>query len=234
MLALTLTAAPVRRTALPALAGGSAARRTGAAPLDVVLRSSARQVEVDAELARALLSQHPQAAGLVRQRFASLVNGILQRALGADADVEDVEQEVFLGVFRDIRRLRHPEALRSFVLTITKRTLGRVLRRNRAQRGLWVADDEASADFVGEVGDPAAHHAYCHLCSLLQRLRERERQAFMLRFVAGMETEEVARALGVSVPTARRAFTRALSRVLTWGERHPFLGDYLAKVGELT
>lgn len=91
---------------------------------DVIRRSSNRQLEVDAELALALLSKQPQAAIVVRQRFSSLVNGILRRALGRDADVEDAEQEVFLAIFRDIRQLRQPEALRSFVLTITKRWMG--------------------------------------------------------------------------------------------------------------
>ena len=194
---------------------------------DVIRRSSNRQLEVDAELALALLSKQPQAAIIVRQRFSSLVNGILRRALGRDADVEDAEQEVFLAIFRDIRQLRQPEALRSFVLTITKRTLSRQLRRNRTRGRLLIADAEALPDAVGDVADPAAKHAYCHLGHLLERLRERERKAFVLRFVERMETEEVARALGVSVPTARRAFTRALSRVLTWGTRHPFLCDYL-------
>jgi len=193
-------------------------------------RSGNKQVDVDADLALALRSSQPEAALLVRQRFSSLVSGILRRGLGRDGDVEDAEQEVFLAIFRDIRRLRRPEALRSFVLIITRRTVSRELRRTRTRGRLLVAGAEDAPDPVGDVADAAAKHAYCHLGYLLERLRERDRKAFMLRFVAGMETEEVARALGVSVPTARRAYTRALNRVLTWGARHPFLCDYLENV----
>jgi RNA polymerase sigma-70 factor, ECF subfamily len=183
----------------------------------------------DAELAVALLSKQPQAGVLARQRFSPLVSRIVRKALGPDADVEDVEQEVFVGFFSGIQKLRNPESLRTFVLTVTKRTLARELRRKTARRRLLVPEAGDSPDPIGDVADPAAHHAYRHLCCLLARLRERDRQAFALRFVAGMEVEEVAQALGVSYPTARRCFTRAMDRVMAWGVRHPFLCDYLAE-----
>jgi len=196
------------------------------APSSISSSGSSRD-DADVALALALLSNQPQAAVQARQRFASLVNRILRKALGHDADVEDVEQEVFLGIFSGIQRLNHPRALRTFVLTVTKRTLSRELRRSRARRQLLVADEAESTERIGDVADPAARHAFSHLRCLVERLRERERRAFVLHFVAGMEDEEVARALGVSLPTARRSFQRAMERVTLWGERHPFLRDYL-------
>lgn len=189
------------------------------------------RTNTDAALALSLLAKEPRAALLVRQRFASLVQRILRKRLGPDADLEDVEQEVFWGIFRGIHRLRHPNALRTFVLTVTKRTLQRELRRNRARSRLLGVSEAPSSDLIGDVADPAARHAFSHLRCLVQRLRERERTAFVLRFVEGMEAEEVAKALGVSRPTARRCFTRAYGRVTTWGERHPFLRDYLESAG---
>jgi RNA polymerase sigma-70 factor (ECF subfamily) len=190
-------------------------------------RSVSGRVNSDAELALALLSNQPKAAMLTRQRFAPLVSRIVRKALGPDADVEDVEQDVFLGIFSGIQRLRNPESLRTFVLTVTKRTLGRELRRTTARGRLLVPEAGDSPDPAADLPDPAAHHAYGHLCQLLERLRERDRQAFVLRFAAGMEVEEVAQALGVSYPTARRCFTRAMRRVMAWAVRDPFLCDYL-------
>lgn len=190
--------------------------------------SGSSRTQADAELALALLAKDPRAAALVRQRFAPLVNRILRKALGQDADLEDVEQEVFLSIFRGIHGLRHPRALRTFVLTVTKRTLQRELRRSRARRQLLVSSEAEAPDQVGDVADAAARHAFSHLRCLLERLRERERQAFVLRFVEGMEAEEIAKVLGVSLPTARRCVARAFGRVTTWGERHPFLREYVA------
>lgn len=203
------------------------------APGDFAGGSGSTRTHADAELALALLAKDPRAAALVRQRFSPLVNRILRKALGEDADLEDVEQEVFLSIFRGIHGLRHPHALRTFVLTVTKRTLQRELRRSRARRQLLVVSETEteSLDQIGDVADAAARHAFSHLRCLLERLRERERQAFVLRFVEGMEAEEIAKALGVSLPTARRCVARAFGRVTTWGERHPFLREYVASSG---
>jgi hypothetical protein len=43
-----------------------------------------------------------------------------------------------------------------------------------------------------------------------------------------MEAAEVATALEVSVPTARRCFTRAWERITFFAQRDPFLVDYLS------
>ncbi|MES1188633.1 MAG: sigma-70 family RNA polymerase sigma factor [Myxococcales bacterium] len=193
-----------------------------------VFPSEGGRVDTDADLARGLLSQRPDAAELVRQRFAPLVRRWFRRGLGPDADLEDLEQEAFLRIFGGIHRLRDPEALRIFVITVVKRTLGRELRRKRRREGLFVSHEPEAANVIGEVADPAANHAFCHFRCLLERLCERDRRAFVLRFAAGLETEQVAEALGVSMPTARRSFTRAKSRVTTWAGRHPFLSEYLA------
>ena len=75
--------------------------------------------------------------------------------------------------------------------------------------------------------DPAAKHALLGLEQLVARLRYRERNAFMLRFVEGMDAAEVGERLGVSAPTARRSFAKAWKRINVWASRDPFLADYL-------
>jgi DNA-directed RNA polymerase specialized sigma24 family protein len=75
--------------------------------------------------------------------------------------------------------------------------------------------------------DPAAKHAFLSLQQLVARLRRRERTAFVLRYVEGMDAAEVAAVLGVSAPTARRSFSRAWRLINLWAGRDPFLADYL-------
>ena len=76
--------------------------------------------------------------------------------------------------------------------------------------------------------DTSSQHALIHFYRALNRINERDRTAFVLRFIEGMEASEVAAALGVSVPTARRCFTRAWERVTFFAQRDPFLVDYLS------
>jgi len=180
----------------------------------------------DAELAAALIAGDASASAIAWRRFVPLVSRMARRALGSGEEVEDIVQEVFATLFRAVHRLREPDALRAFVVTITRRVLGHDIRKRRARAHL-------NADLClqllnnSEKGDPATHHAYIHFRLLLGRLKERERRAFILRFVACMDAPEVAHTLGVSVPTARRAFSRAQSRLALWAGRHAFLSDYL-------
>lgn len=180
----------------------------------------------DGELAAALIAGDPSASAIAWRRFVPLVSRMARRALGSREGVEDVVQDVFSTLFRAIHRLREPDALRGFVITITRRLVGHDLRKRRARAHLN-ADLGLHLLNSSDRGDPATHHAYLHFRLLLGRLKERERRAFILRFVACMGVPEVAHTLGVSVPTARRAFSRAQSRLTLWAGRHPFLSDYL-------
>src|ERR1051325_5467647 len=74
----------------------------------------------DASLARALIRGDVAAPRVMWARFAPMVHRMLKRALGPAHDVEDIAQDVFLTFFRKVRDLRAPEALRAFVIAITR------------------------------------------------------------------------------------------------------------------
>lgn len=183
--------------------------------------------DTEAELAGAPPSRQALTPQFVRQRFGPLVRRWLRKGLGPDAEIEDAEQEAFLAIFSGLHRLRQPEALRLFVITVTRRTLARELRRRQRRDLLFASHESSSLDTIEHVADTDARDAFCQFSSLLERLGERDRQAFVLRFAAGMETQEVAQVLGVSMPTAKRCFMRAWGRVTAWAVRDPVLCEYL-------
>jgi RNA polymerase sigma-70 factor, ECF subfamily len=180
----------------------------------------------DAELAEALRRGVPGAQQAAWRRFMPVVTGMARRRLGGSADVDDVVQEAFLALFCSIKRLREAVALRAFALTITARVLNREVHR-RVRAGPVSTGEGALELLACDEPDPAARHAYSVLRGLVDRLRVRERRAFTLRFVAGMNAFEVATALGVSVPTARRVLSSAQKRMSVWASRDPFLVDYM-------
>jgi RNA polymerase sigma-70 factor (ECF subfamily) len=181
----------------------------------------------EAALAKALAGADADAYQTVWRRFHPLVSAMVRRGLRNQDDTEDLVQEVFLAVFRGAPALRDPLALRAFVLTITARMLNRKLKTRR--RGLQLATDSQGRvdDVVGTHADATAKHAVAGLGKLMNRLRARERDAFLLHFVGGLDATDVAQSLGVSTPTARRALSRACRYVRLWASRDPFLFDYL-------
>jgi RNA polymerase sigma-70 factor, ECF subfamily len=177
------------------------------------------------ELARALIEQRPGAADVAMKRFSPLVHTVLRRGLGTSSELEDVQQEVFMCVFRRISALRNPEALRGFVIGIAVNTVY-LERRRRKLRNRVALEQPMTFDLLQARTSSTFSLAWMRLERLLRRLRERERVTFVLRFIERRSTKEVAATLGLSIATARRSFSYAWKRVTTWAARDPFLSDY--------
>jgi RNA polymerase sigma factor (sigma-70 family) len=180
----------------------------------------------DTELVRALTERRPEAFRTAWERFSPLVGGVLRHALGGD-ELEDAKQEVFSCLFTRVTTLRDPLALRPFVLAITLNTVKYERRRRRRRARVALMSDPAQLGVVSPGGQPVASLAFARFTRLLRKLAERERATFVYRFVEGMTVAQVAQALNLSEPTARRSFSRAWLRMQKWAARDPFLNEYL-------
>jgi RNA polymerase sigma-70 factor (ECF subfamily) len=165
-----------------------------------------------------------------------MVRGIVRRSLGPEFDADSVVQEVFLCLFQKVGTLREPAALRGFVMTITvltvRTTLRTELRRRRLRRWLGVQQETEPKSLRLVPEDMDSRQALARFYEILNKINQRDRMAFVLRFVEGMGVAEVAIALDVSVPTVRRCFKRAWERFTLLASRDPFLADYVAALRE--
>jgi RNA polymerase sigma-70 factor (ECF subfamily) len=135
------------------------------------------------------------------------------RAVGPRADVEDLTQEVFLRVFSRIGNLREAQALQEFVMAVAVNTLKGDLRRRWVRRNVLLSKDGSVPDIEDRGADPEAREALARCYAILDKLRARERAAFVLRYMEERTLEEVAKGLGVSLRTVKRLLTRAAERV---------------------
>jgi RNA polymerase sigma-70 factor (ECF subfamily) len=181
----------------------------------------------DADLAALAARGDPRAAAEIWDKHSSLVRGILCRSLGPSDEIADLVQEVFLRFFRELKNLRDPNALRSFLIGITLRVAGSELRRRRVRRWLRLTD-------TGTLPEPASErssdpqHALTRLYAILDGLDTRGRLAFTLRHFEGYELTELAAALGCSLATAKRHLARAQDRVYAITRREALFAPYLA------
>ena len=202
--------------------------------LTVPLAVSALTTVEDADLARALVDRHPDAPRAVWSRFAPLVRRIVRRSMGPDQGVEDIVQDVFATLFAKPERLREPAAFRAFIISITLHNVSYELRRRRVRRWVGLSPTSELPDIRVVESNPEAREALVRFYRILDSVRTRDRMAFVLRYVDGMEVAEVAKAMDTSVPTARRCFTRAYKRVALLASRDPFLADYLTTLSGRT
>jgi RNA polymerase sigma-70 factor (ECF subfamily) len=206
------------------------ARGTDAGALQLV-RAGGEPVRSDAALVRALCQGDAAAERAVWNRYAGMVCHVAQRTLGSREDAEDLAQEVFGCLFAKIRSLENPEALRSFIYSITVRTLKWELRRRRVRRWVTLSD-------TGEVPDlsvPAVDHVSRQLLRLfyavLDKLAAEERMIFVLRHVERLTLEEVALSMGISLATAKRRLARSNQKVEALLDRDADLAGALHALG---
>jgi RNA polymerase sigma-70 factor (ECF subfamily) len=183
----------------------------------------------DAELALAIKGQHPHAPAITWKRFAPLVRRIVRRSFGAEYDVEDLVQDIFMRLFGKIQDLREPGALRAYLVSITVLSIRHEIRRRKIRRIVGLMPTPALAELSVVPEDNGARQALTRFYAILERIGARERTAFVLRYVEEMADQEVADALGVSLATARRASAKAFERVSLHARNDPFLAELLPK-----
>jgi RNA polymerase sigma factor (sigma-70 family) len=166
--------------------------------------------DTDAELVGRCLRGDAAAIAALVQRYQAEVFGLCVRLLNHRHDAEDVSQEVFLRVFRSLRRWDSARPLRPWVMGIAVNRC-RTWMSQRGRRPETVdylhetaagrpADD--SAELVGEIR------------SALAELRDEYRTVFVLFHEQGLPYEEIAEALERPVGTVKTWLHRARLEML--------------------
>jgi RNA polymerase sigma-70 factor (ECF subfamily) len=173
----------------------------------------------------------PEAHAVIFDRYASLVRSVVRRSIRVESDVEDLVQEVFLQFYRSHTLLRNREALRAFICGISLRITIRELRFRRARKRDQPTNEggQATGACVVPPADFEAREAVARMRAMLDRLDAKDRTAFVLRHVEGLELTEVARRLDMSLATVKRRLARIAHRVNAMSKNDQRLVDYLGK-----
>jgi RNA polymerase sigma-70 factor (ECF subfamily) len=182
-------------------------------------------------LVHALTAREEWAARLAWNRYAPMVYGLLDRALGSAGESEDLTQEVFLRVFARIHTLRDPAALRSFIYSSALRMLRWHLRAKRVRRLLSLSDSGELPDRASPGVDSEGRDLLRRFYGLLDELGANERTAFLLRHVEGLTLDEIGTLTGASLATVKRRIRRASDRVNVLAQGDAELAQYLGEGG---
>ncbi|MGD0837970.1 MAG: RNA polymerase sigma factor [Polyangia bacterium] len=194
----------------------------------VSLHSASAAELSDIELVRAVVGGDKVAFREVWDRYLTPVRATLRSCLGGGQVVDDLTQEVFLSFYRAASRIRDPSALRPYLLGVAARLASMEIRsrsrRDRRNRLFYWSSPE---HWGGRAPDIDERDALRCLRGLLAMIPERERQAFVLRYVQDLSPEEVAQALRIPKGTAKRAIAKGRSLVLLRARKDAALMQYL-------
>jgi len=141
-----------------------------------------------------------------------------QMGLGRE-DAQDVAQESFLKLFRYIRKFRSGESFQNWFYRIVVHATYDHLRRHHQDAALPLEGDaRARAEEVADGAPLAAEEIETdqrrrRIQACLRSLAPKERAAFVLRDLQGLDTRTVARAMRVSRITVRRHASNARRKI---------------------
>jgi RNA polymerase sigma-70 factor, ECF subfamily len=147
---------------------------------------------------------------LVRRYFAPVL-GAVARLLGDRHEAEDVAQDTFASFLEELDDLRDASAVRGWLFSIAVRKVHRRFRKRKLLRVLGFGSDQelGLADLASEDASPDQRAELVLLDRVLAKLAADARIAWTLRYVEGMNLEDVAQSCGVSLATAKRKIAAA-------------------------
>lgn len=158
------------------------------------------------------------------RRYRSHVERVLYHLAPDWEDRADLAQEVWIRVYRNIKRLNEPGKFRGWLSRIATNLFYDELRkRKRYQSPLSLdaplAMDDGNIDWEIASPDPgpdedlATNEFYDQLRSAIADLPESFRTTIILREIQGMAYEEIAEITGVSLGTVKSRIARARQRL---------------------
>jgi RNA polymerase sigma-70 factor (ECF subfamily) len=132
------------------------------------------------------------------------------RGLVGDA-ADDLQQEVWLSVYRNIASLANPSAFRTWLFSTTRHRASDYLRRQKRERELLEDVAGEMRESIDETGLDARIDAA--LDSALSQLSATHREVVLLRYRDDMGYGEIALVLGVPIGTVRTRLHYAKRRL---------------------
>ena len=181
----------------------------------------------EATLVRRCLRGNAEAIQDLVDRFQNDVFGLCVRVLRHRHDAEDVTQEVFLRVFRSLRRWDASRPLKPWIMGIAvNRCRTWMTQRNRRPELVDYLHDTVA----GRVPDDSAE-LLREIEAALGELRPEYRSVFVLFHQQGQPYEEIAEALDRPVGTIKTWLHRARNEVLERLRRRGMVSDIFPLAG---
>lgn len=157
-------------------------------------------------------------ARLVAEHHAAMAR-VAFAIVGNVDGARDAVQSAWVIAWRRLASLREPEQVGAWLVAIAANEARQLLRR---ERRVTVTDISAGIEASHPVGDPSGRITALDLERVLARLKPDDRALVALRFVGGLDSNEIARHLGISASGVRSRLDRVLDRLradLDAGER---------------
>jgi len=188
------------------------------------------RLDADAQLVERCLSGHDAAWEELVKLHTRRVYSICYRFTNSDSEAQDLTQDVFMRVFKNLKSFRAGEGL--FVVWLTRLTRNLLIdhyRRTRLDRATESIEDhsatieETDAMMSRTEGMLAGREASEVLQAALQKLSPELRETVILRDLEELEYREIAQVLNVPEGTVKSRLNRGRAELARAFKRHKVL-----------
>lgn len=165
----------------------------------------------DQSLVDAVLRGDRNSFAVLVERYTGTVIAVTTEILRDKHAAEDVAQDTFVIAFERLQSLRNGAAFGYWLIRIARRAALRAVRRQRGQRVLQIATQDAIAAPNEQLSDRSQE-----LLRLVQRLPEHERVVVMRKYFDGLSVQEISVMTGQPISTVTKQLTRARRRLELW------------------
>ena len=170
------------------------------------------RAETEVELVERCQQGDMQAFNRLVMQYQNLVYNFLYRLSPRLQDAEDLAQNVFIKVYRSIKKLKDPRQFKSWLHRIAVSVYIDEQRRRKTMKERIVSDEQALTvhpDPDATPGEQIVLQEFQeHLQNAIDHLPEEFRLAIVLREIQGLSYEEIATALQCSIGTVRSRIFR--------------------------
>ena len=176
--------------------------------------------EDDIQLIRRILSGDDTAFETLVQKYQGSIHALAWRKIGDFHIAEEITQDTFLQVYKNLSQLRNPNQLLGWMYVIANRLCLKWLEKNKSVmqslEDTPVEEIERSSytHHISEQRETERTEQHHELVKkLLAKLPESERTVVTLYYLGKMTTKEISKFLGVSVNTITSRLQRARKRL---------------------
>ncbi len=166
----------------------------------------------DAELVAASLSGNRDAFGQIVSRYQSLVCSLAYSATGSLSQSEDLAQDTFVTVWKQLRNLREPEKLRAWICGIARHLINNFLRKEGREPSHRAESLEQIAEGPSPEPLPVDHTISKEEAAILWRSLEKipdiYREPLILFYREHQSVEAVAAQLDLTEDAAKQRLSR--------------------------
>jgi RNA polymerase sigma-70 factor (ECF subfamily) len=151
----------------------------------------------------------------VRLHYGRLVRGELlsHSPLLSSPDLEEVEQEVWIAVWRSLPRFSGRSAFKTWLTGLARNVLYNWLRHRRCRERAMDGFRLFSQQLVSEKTIPADMAGYLSIGEALHDLPQREEQAVRLRYFEQLSDQEISLRLGIPLGTVKGRIRSGLAHL---------------------